>query len=183
MNWLDPVFILAAAWLAVFVESSTTISHRLLGAQFDLLPAVMVYASFTHGLGMMVALAVCGGLWFDSLSANPLGISVLPLFVLGVSLHAKRDLLLRDQLTTQVVAGTVASVLCPVLTLFMLLNEGATPMLGWRTAWALVVMGAAGGLATPLLFGLFARLQRAFNYQPVIQSSFRPDRVIERGRT
>ena len=33
-----------------------------------------------------------GGLWFDSLSANPLGVTVLPLFAIGLAIHLKREL-------------------------------------------------------------------------------------------
>ena len=50
-----------------------------LGAQIDLLPALMVYAALNAGLPTVALLAVFGGLWFDTLSANPLGISILPL--------------------------------------------------------------------------------------------------------
>ena len=44
-----------------------------------------------------------GGLWFDSLSANPLGVSVLPLFLVGLAIHLNRELILRDQAFAQVV--------------------------------------------------------------------------------
>ena len=64
-----------------------------------------------------------GGLWFDSLSANPLGVSVLPLFVVGLAIHVKRELIVRDQTFAQVVLGAAAPALAvPLLTLLLLLT-------------------------------------------------------------
>ena len=96
VNWLQTVFVLAAAFLAVFWEAAFGGVRHLLGAQIDLLPALMVYAGLFSGITTVTLLAVCGGLWFDSLSANPLGVSMLPLFVVGLVIHVKRDLILRD---------------------------------------------------------------------------------------
>jgi hypothetical protein len=45
----------------------------------------MIYASLSSGFATVALIAVLGGLWFDSLSANPLGVSVLPLLVIGSS--------------------------------------------------------------------------------------------------
>ena len=45
------------------------------------------------------------------------------------------------------------------------------------------VMMALGGLMTPVWFWIFDRLLLALSYQPLNQSSFRPDRQIKRGRS
>ena len=42
---------------------------------------------------MIALLAVCGGLWLDSLSLNALGASVLPLLIIGLAIHSSRELL------------------------------------------------------------------------------------------
>ncbi len=75
MNLFHTMLILTTAFLAVFGEAALPGIRKLLGAQVDLLPALMVYASLCGGLTTVVLLAVCGGLLFDSLSANPLGVS------------------------------------------------------------------------------------------------------------
>jgi len=80
MSPLNSFLILLTAFVVVFVQSAFT---GLFGVQIDLLPALMVYATLTAGMPTIAALALCGGLWFDSLSANPLGISVLPLAAIG----------------------------------------------------------------------------------------------------
>jgi len=56
-----------------FFASGAAGLREWLGAQVDLLPALMVYAALYTGLANVAGLAVLGGLWFDGLSANPLG--------------------------------------------------------------------------------------------------------------
>jgi rod shape-determining protein MreD len=182
MSWRPTMFVLAAAFLAVFLEASMGLFRKLLGTQIDLLPALMVYAALTLGFVTIVLLAVCGGLWFDSLSLNPLGASVLPLLLIGLLIYRSRDLLMREHVFAQIVLGAAAGAIQPLGTLFILLNAGARPLLGWVSLWHWLVMAAASGAVTPVCFKLFDRLRRAFEYQPVTQTSFRPDREIKRGR-
>lgn len=182
MTWLNTLFVLAAAFLAVFWGAAFPGIRHLLGAQIDLLPPLMVYASLYGGLSTVVFLAVLGGLWFDSLSANPLGISVLPLFLVGLPMHVHRELVLRDQPFAQLILGLAASAATPILTLLLLLTTGRTPLLGWGSLWQLLVMAVGGAIATPICFLLFNWLHRSLVHHGARQSSFRPDREIRRGR-
>lgn len=182
MNLLNLALILLAAFLAVFWEAAFGGVRHLLGAQLDLLPPLMVYASLCADFHAVWLLAVCGGLWFDSLSNNPLGISVLPLLVVGLAIYPNRGLILRDQVFAQVVLGLAASAAVPALTLGLLLTAGRPPLLGWGTLWQWFVMTAGGTLATPLFFSLFDGLQRVLVHRHASPSSFRPDREIRRGR-
>ena len=182
MNWLNTILILGAALLAVFWEAAFNGLRFLLGAQLDLLPALMVYAALTTGIATVAMLAVFGGLAFDALSANPLGISVLPVFVVGLSIHVNRDLILRDQVFAQVVLGLAASAATQVLALVMLLTTGHNPLIGWGTLWQLVVMSLGGAVATPVCFEIFGWLNRTLIHGRVSETSFRPDREIRRGR-
>jgi hypothetical protein len=182
VNWLHSIFILIVAFVAVFLEAACNLPRLLFGAQIDLLPALMVYTALTNGVGTIALLAVCGGLWLDSLSLNPLGASVLPLLAIGVAIYICRDLLLRENTFAQVILGIAAAALQPLGTLFVLLNLGASPMLGWISLWQWLVMAVSGGVVTPLCFALFDRLHHAFDYPRAAQLSFRPDREIKRGR-
>ena len=182
MNWLNTAFVLGAAFLAVFGEAAFSGVRHLVGAQIDLLPPLMVYAGLCTGITTVTLLAVCAGLWFDSLSANPLGVTVLPLFAIGLAIHLKRDLILRDQTFARLVLGLSASAAAPVLTLLLLLTMGRSPLLGWGTLWQLVVLCVGGAIATPIWFGLFGWLQRTLVHHRAVESSFRPDRQIRRGR-
>jgi hypothetical protein len=182
MSWLHTVFVLAIAFLAVFWQSAFNGLRHLVGAQVDLLPSLMVYAALCTDLTTVTLLAVLGGLWLDSLSANPLGVSTLPLFVVGLIIHVKRDLMVRNQTFPQAMLGLAASVAVPLLTVLVLLTKRQTPLLGWGTLWQLIVMGVGGAIATPICFELFGWLDRTLVHPRAEQSSFRPDREIRRGR-
>ena len=182
MSALHHTLIFATAFLAVFCQSAFGGLRHLLGAQIDLLPALMVYTSLRAKPGMIAALALLGGLFFDSLSANPLGVTILPLFAVGFAIYFRRDLLLRDQPYAQFVLGLAASAATPALTLLLLLTMGHAPLIGWGSLWQWLVMTLAGGLAAPLVFFLFDLCEHAFGYRRMTENSFRPDREIRRGR-
>ena len=183
MNYLNSIFIMVVAFLAVFAEAWFDGIRNLIGAQIDLLPALVVYTSLTNGIASTATLAVFGGLWFDSLSSNPLGVSILPLFLVGFTISQCRELLLRQNAFAQLVLGFAASAICPLLTMFLILNMGHNPLLGWESLWQLLIMAVGGGLLTPVCFRLFDRIHQTLNYQPIVESSsFRADRQIKRGR-
>ena len=182
MSTLNSILVLLAAFLAVFCESAFGGLRNLLGAQVDLLPAIMVYAALSTGLATVSATAILGGLFFDSLSANPLGISVLPLFIVGFIIYTQRDLTLRDQLFAQSILGLSASAIVPAVTLLLLLTGGHAPSLSWVTLWQWFVMSVGGMIATPALFWVFSWSDQAFSYRSATEMSFRPDREIRRGR-
>jgi len=182
MNLLNLILILLTALLAIFWQTAFHGVGYLLGTQIDLLPALMVYTSLTSGFASVVLLAVCGGLWFDSLSANPLGLSVVPLLFVGVALYSSRELILRNQVFARFVLGCAASIAVPALALLFLLTTSHQVLLGWGTLWQFLVMSVAGGIATPIFFGLFDWLQGVLGPVRVSETSFRSDREIRRGR-
>jgi len=183
MNILPSILILLVTLLSVFAQAALPGFRPWFGAQVNLLPALVVYTALTNNLAMVAGVAVVGSLAFDSLSANTLGVSLLPMFVVGWIIHSRRDLILREQMFAQFVLGAIASAIVPAGTLLLLLSAGDKPLLGWGTLWQFTVMTAGGALATPLLFWLFEFLNQFLGYKPVTQSSFRPDREIRRGRT
>lgn len=182
MTALRTILLLVAAFLAVFWAAAFPATSRWLRAQIDLLPALMVFAALRTTPVMISALAICGGLFFDSLSANPLGVTILPLYVVGFALYARRDLILREQPYAQFVLGFAASAATPALTVLLLLTAGESPLLGWASLWQWFVMALGGAAATPIFFFLVEWCERAFGYRRVVETSFRPDREIQRGR-
>jgi cell shape-determining protein MreD len=182
MNFFQTILILAAAFLAVFGEAALAGLRHWLGAQVDLLPVLMVYAALNANIMVVSLLAVLGGLWFDALSANPLGASILPLFTVGFIIWLQRELILRDLPFAQLVLGALASAVTPVLSVLLLLTLGQQPLLGWGSIWQWLVMTVGGGLAAPIIFVLFDWCNHALGYQPRVETSFRPDREIQRDR-
>jgi len=182
MNWLNTILVLIAAFLVVFLQATVNVWRHWFGAQMDLLPGLMVYASLSTGLPTVALLAMLGGLLFDSLSSNPLGITVLPLFFIGFLIQRYRGLILREQTFAQLVLGLSASAGGPLLTLLLLLNTEKQPLLGWSSLWQWLVMSLMGAAVTPFWFFLFDRLTNALSYRPLGETSFRPPRQIKRGR-
>jgi len=178
----NTLLVLAAAFLAVFWEAAFPGVRHLFAVQIDLLPPLMVYAALSTGLTTVCLLSLLGGLWFDSLSAHPLGISVLPLFTAGIAIFLRRELILRDEPLAQAVLGLAASAAVPILALLLLLTTGQTPLLGWGTLWQIIVLSLGGAVATPVLFLIFEWLDRTLIHNQPRESSFRADREIRRGR-
>lgn len=182
MTALTSILILFAAFLAVYCEAAFQGIRHLLGTQVHLLPSLMVFAALSTGLTTITATAILGGLLFDSLSANPLGVSILPLFIVGIAIYTQRELILRDQVFAQWILGLAASVLVPAVTVLLILSQGHSPLLSWGSLWQWIVLGIGGATATPIWFLLFGILDRTLNYQRATETTFRPDREIRRGR-
>ncbi len=182
MKSFNTILILATAFLAVFGEAAFPVLRHWLGAQVDVLPGLMVYTALNADIVTVSLLAALGGLWFDALSANPLGVSVLPLFAIGYVIYLERELILRELPFAQFILGAAASAAAPALCVLLLLTGGRDPLLGWGSLWQWLVMTAGGAIATPILFEFFHRCQHALGYQPRTETSFRPDREIRRGR-
>lgn len=182
MNRLETISLLLAAWFAVAFEVSFNGFRNWFGAQVSLLPALMVYVALSSSLPSVASLAIVGGLAHDSFSANPLGVTTVALALTGVLLHYKRDLVLRDQTYAQVMVGFVASALVPACVVLALMNTHNPVPLTARLLGQWLVMATGGAIATPLVFRLFAQLNRWFSYQPQPESHYRETRQIKRTR-
>lgn len=181
MNWLAYTFVLIAIYFAVFVQGTFS-GTRPIGAQFDLLPGLIVYSALTFPPVAIVSITLFAALLYDSLSANPLGTSLLPLLCVGMVVFKNQEFLLRRHAYAQFVLGSAASLVAPLLSIFILVGLGQQPLLGLGTIWQLLIMALAGGLATPVWFWVFGRLSGALHYPVEVESSFRQDREIARGR-
>lgn len=182
MSGFHTIMILLTTFVAVFLESAMDVTRHLLGAQISLLPPLVVYAALTSNLTTVVLVSILGGLGIDSLSANPLGVTLLPLFLVGYIIHLQRELILHRQYAAQFAVGACASAIVPLLTVLILLSSGRHPLISWASLWQWFLMTVGGGLLTPVLFHLFRAIRRHLTYQPVVESSFRLDREIRRGR-
>ncbi|MCP5525532.1 MAG: hypothetical protein H7A47_01830 [Verrucomicrobiales bacterium] len=174
--------LLAAGLLAVFLQVAWDLPRRLLATPLNLLPALMVVAALIRPPGAWRMLAVVGGLAQDAFSANRLGVSVVPLYLVGWVMFAWRELLLRELAFAQFILGAAASAVVPLLTLGTLMSLGETPLLGWRQAWQWLAGAVVGGVLTPLLFQALSRLDAGFSHPTVSPAAFRTDREILRGR-
>lgn len=203
MNWVHPISLLLLTWVAAFFQSAPWGARLGLGAQPDVLPALVVYAAFKASLSTTAGVAVVAGLSYDALSSGPFGLTLLPLTVLGVMLHRRRDLVLSESAWTQASLGAVATLAVTVLSLGLLWIFGplvATgpagelhqadfrpgrdggPDFGIRLVWQALVLVTGGAMATPVIFRFFGWVDTTFNYRPAPLPANRADREIKRGR-
>jgi len=182
MSWIHMTSVLLIALALIFGQSSLDLPRRWLGAQPDLLPSLMVYTSLSTGLPGVTALAILGGMGFDSLSANPMGTSIMPLFLVGFTIERYRGLILQNQAYAQGILGLMASAAVPFLSVLMLLNGPVAPLLGWGSLWQWLVMSLSGALAAPLWFWCFGRITHALDYSPMPSPGYHRDRELKRGR-
>ncbi len=182
MNGFNTLAILLVAYVAVFAQATSNEFRHMLGVQIDVIPSLVVYAAMSGGVFTYTLVAVCGGLWMDALSANPLGVSLVPLALVGFVVHGLRELILRQQPFAQFILGTCATAAVPVMTLMLLATAENQPLLGWFSLWQWIAMSVMGGAVTPLWFAVFDFIGEAFNYRALGESSFRADRQIKRGR-
>jgi cell shape-determining protein MreD len=130
MKHLQTIALLVVAFLAVWTEATFGWPRRWLGTQIDLLPVLVIYAALFAGVPALALVSVLGGMWFDSLSENPLGVSVLPLFAVGLVASHFRELILREQSHAQLLLGLAAGALVPLGTLLIIMAVGVTPLIG-----------------------------------------------------
>ena len=109
MNWWMIFCLGVTTYTVVFFEASYNGFRNLTGAQVDLLPGLVVYVALAHGSRPVAIFSLVAGLLYDSVSVNPLGISVIPLLLIGMGVCQKRELILKDQRYAQVVLGMAAS--------------------------------------------------------------------------
>lgn len=211
MNWVNPTALLFFSMVVLYLQTTINLPRALLGAQIDLVPLFVVYAAVRFDVATFSLLALALGLASDSISANPLGISIIPLWLLGLGAWRVRDLILRDQSVAQMILGGMACLLAPACVLLLLVTlmrhpeSGITsgpdpmtpvelsmepigpqnigPIVGWGTLWQFTVMTVAGAFSAPVVFRLFDALGHRLNYAVVAESTFRHDREIVRGRT
>ena len=182
MNRLTFVLLLGVAILMSFVEARGILREGIFGTRINVLPVLALYAAMRGDLYLVLGFALVGGLMFDTLSANPLGLSVVSLTLLGVGLVQARDLILRDQALAQMALGFSVGVLSPVLDLFLILFLGLSPAIGWGTLGQIAIMGLSGAVLAPFFFLLFDWLEHELTFAEEPFSRFRSEVEIKRGR-
>ena len=181
MNRIPLLLLFFTTWLAVFGQTQFAPVVSWIGTPLSLLPALTIYTALSHSLGVVAGFSIFAGLALDSLSANPLGVSILPLFLCGFGTHARQHLILRDQAYARFWLGLVAGLAVPLL-VRLLLSMGHRSPLGDIFGTGVTLSGAVNAVACPLLFLVFDRFREVFEYKPMIESSFRPDRQLKRSR-
>jgi rod shape-determining protein MreD len=182
MNWPATLVALLLAFFGVFVEAVFDLPRRWLGTPISWLPSLIVCVALRSDVWTLGIVATVGGLLADSLSANPLGVSVLPLFWIGLVIQRWREMLLGYSAYAQAVLGGLAAFASTLATVILLFTLGERPLIGWDSIWPLLAVSACGAVLTPPVFLVLDRTERLFTYRVVEMPAFRSDREIKRGR-
>jgi hypothetical protein len=183
MNRVPITLLFLTTWLTVFGQTQFPALAGTLGIPLDLRPALIVYAALSHGLPTVLGIAVVASLGTDALSANPIGVSLVPCFVLGLLLNLRRHLLLREQSYAQMWLGFSGGITVPFMTWGLLLMDDRPAPIGFEVLFRILLIGFLNAAACPALFVVFDGLRDMFDYKPVPEMGFRTDREIKRGRT
>lgn len=162
MRGTRTILILSVALVAVFFQTTCTLFRDPFGAQIDPLPALMVYTAMFANIGAMTMLAIFGSLWQSAMSADPPGIAMLPLFLIGAVVEFNRQYIARQKWFARFIIGTAASAIAPLMTVFILLSMGFQPLISWLSLWQLLITAVGGGLITLAVFQIMKWLKNMF---------------------
>ncbi len=178
MNRFHLIALPLVALLSLHVESLLAWPRALIGAQIATLPALIIFAAMRSNFPALLTVILLGALWRDALSADPLGLSLLPLTAVGVAVYSNRQIIVADQFYARFMVGAIAGAAVPLLMLLQLFTLGREPLAGWFFAWQLAVMSVGSGLLVPLYFRLFDWLEHTF-----VHPAAAPDaRVLRRNQ-
>ena len=158
--------ILLTALVTIFFEATCQIPRDLTGAQIDPLPALMIVTGLRAPALAITALAIVGSLWQSSLSSDPLGIGILPLFALGMLMHLNVKSISHHHASSRFALGAIAGAFVPILTLCLLLLSGHQPMVGLYSLWQWTVSIIGSGLLALGFFPWLDWLDQTMEEQP-----------------
>ena len=123
--------LLLGVYFLIFLQSHWQEPRLWLRFQPDLTPALMVFVGLTMGAGYVSSIALMSGLWLDSLSANPFGMSIFPLFLVGWIVFCFRKKIMAVEFMAQIYLGILGGLLVFLLQLTLLKLLSFNPLIGW----------------------------------------------------
>jgi len=136
------------------------------GVKTDLLPALMVYAGLTVGARGVVTVGIVGALMQDALSVMPLGVTVLPLCVIGLAAHQWQAYLSRDEKAQQLLLGAIATFGASAVVLVTLAMKGQGVGFSFWLLLRLLGVTLVGTIACPIFFAALDRVNRLLGALP-----------------
>ncbi len=159
--------LLVITLLALYATNAFDWPQRISGTRIDPLPALMVCAALRAPVLALTLLAVLGSLWQSSLSADPPGLSMIPLFAVGVIVSLNRRAIHTRLWSARFAVAAGAGALVPCINLGTLVLLGREPLFGWSSLWQLAVMSLASGLLALFFFPMLNWLDKAVEDQPL----------------
>jgi rod shape-determining protein MreD len=152
------IILIFAAAIIVWFQAIGSPLGGWFGVKTDLLPSLMIYAGLTVGVRAVVAVGVVGALLQDSLSAMPLGVTLLPLCIVGLIAHQAQAYLSRDEKAQQLLLGALATFGASVIVLLTLATIGKGVSFSLWLLVRLVGVTLIGAIACPFFFAVLDRV-------------------------
>ncbi|MDP6893571.1 MAG: rod shape-determining protein MreD [Verrucomicrobiota bacterium] len=177
------LLLLLGAYFLTFMQSHWHGPRLWLGFQPDLTPALLVFVGMTMGARYISTVALATGLWLDSLSANPFGISVFPLFLVGWIVFYIREKIMTKEFMAQLYLGVIASLTVFLFQLILLGMLSVNPMIGWEIVFWSILNAFLCGVSVPLLNFMYKVFIRWFSHPPYEPNKWlNNNRQIVRGK-
>lgn len=150
MRFKGIMLLLGCCVALVWFQSWCNWPRRWLGVQIDLVPTLVMYCALYCSWRELFLVSIVGGVFFDSLSCNPMGCTSASLLLIGYWLYCYRKIFLYNRIPVQILLGCGVSVLVPFLTMIQLTGVIVAPVLEWKSVfWVLFILGATGGVVAP----------------------------------
>ena len=176
--------LLLGVYFLIFLQSHWQVPRLWLGFQPDLTPALMVFVGLTMGAGYVSSIALMSGLWLDSLSANPFGMSILPLFLVGWIVFCFRKKIMAVEFMAQIYLGILGGILVFLLQLTLLKLLSFNPLIGWGMVFFAMLNAFFCGLAVPFFYLLHKWFKSLFSHSSHEPNKWRNNnRQIVRGKS
>ncbi|MGC8742470.1 MAG: rod shape-determining protein MreD [Verrucomicrobiia bacterium] len=183
MNYSHTIFLVIIGYLAIALEATLFATIRgFTGINLDPLPAIIACSGLLSPIETIILVSLILGFMFDSISANPLGITAISLAIPGLLIHLGQGILVKKEWQTQFLSGVFAGALQPFISLFLLITMRYKPIFSVDSVFLISISAVICGFITPGVFKFLNWMDTTFNYSRVKTSSFRQDREIKRGR-
>lgn len=142
---------------------------------------VIAYSVSTGRREIGFGLCFILGLWLDSLSMTPLGISILALLATRVVAEKVWRNWSGDPYLGLFAPGFAVGILYPLFAVLLMSVLGESPLTGWRFMISLVMSGLTMGLLSPIFFRVLNGLLNTLNFKPISAMRANELREIRRG--
>jgi len=159
--------ILLVALITTHVASAWRLPVQVLGTQLDPLPPLMLVVALRAPITTIAILAIFGSLAQSTLSSNPLGLSLLPLYALGFTVHINSPNLSHHHTCSRFALGAIAGALIPLMSLALLLLTNKEPLIGWFSLWQWSAGILSSGLMAVIFYPLIEWLDKSVEEQPL----------------
>ncbi len=160
---LIPIILILSTIFLLMLQCTVIDRWQPWGVRLELLPALLLYASFTVGLPSALLLGLLAGMMYDSFSAAYFGGSTFPYVVTITAFCLVRPVFFRNQLTTQFLSGIIFGFVALSLQ-FVLCGKF---MIGWEYAFPKIVrLALVSGVLAVFYFIFFDSLARTIGLDP-----------------